>query len=185
MTLSLDEFLRRLLHLLPDGFVRIRHFGFLANRRRATLLPLCLRCSARHRRHSKTPRVFGTPVSFGSAPSVLDRWWSSKGLARPRYNFVLHLCSPLSHETNFTATKLCVLRHGPSLFASSPNQSLLQPSSETLLAKLFAAARRRAHRLTCYAPPHSFGAPPHQPITPFNLHRVRVCRKPRRLPSSR
>jgi hypothetical protein len=42
MTLSLDEFLRRfLLHLLPDSFVRIRHFGFLANRRRATLLPLC------------------------------------------------------------------------------------------------------------------------------------------------
>src|SRR5213078_2261905 len=43
MTLSLDEFLRRfLLHLLPKGFVRIRHFGFLANRRRSTLLPLCL-----------------------------------------------------------------------------------------------------------------------------------------------
>jgi hypothetical protein len=42
MTLSLDEFLRRfLLHLLPKGFVRIRHFGFLANRRRATHLPLC------------------------------------------------------------------------------------------------------------------------------------------------
>ena len=42
MTLSFDEFLRRfLLHLLPQGFVRIRNFGFLANRRRATLLPLC------------------------------------------------------------------------------------------------------------------------------------------------
>jgi hypothetical protein len=42
MSLSLDEFLRRfLLHILPQGFVRIRHFGFLANRRRATLLPLC------------------------------------------------------------------------------------------------------------------------------------------------
>src|SRR6202165_5623384 len=41
MTLSLDEFLRRfLLHLLPKGFVRIRNFGFLANRRRATTLPL-------------------------------------------------------------------------------------------------------------------------------------------------
>jgi hypothetical protein len=42
MTLSLDEFLRRfLLHLLPKGFVRIRNFGFLANRRRSTLLSLC------------------------------------------------------------------------------------------------------------------------------------------------
>ena len=42
MTLALDEFLRRfLLHLLPKGFVRIRHFGLLANRRRSTLLPLC------------------------------------------------------------------------------------------------------------------------------------------------
>ena len=42
MTVSLDEFLRRfLLHLLPKGFVRIRHFGFLANRRRSTLWPLC------------------------------------------------------------------------------------------------------------------------------------------------
>jgi hypothetical protein len=42
MTLSLDEFLRRfLLHVLPKSFVRIRNFGFLANRRRATTLPLC------------------------------------------------------------------------------------------------------------------------------------------------
>jgi len=42
MTLPLDQFLRRfLLHLLPDGFVRIRHFGFLANRQRATSLSLC------------------------------------------------------------------------------------------------------------------------------------------------
>jgi Putative transposase len=42
MTVSLDEFLRRfLLHLLPKGFVRIRHFGFLAHRRRAVFLPLC------------------------------------------------------------------------------------------------------------------------------------------------
>jgi hypothetical protein len=44
MSLPVDEFLRRfLLHLLPRGFVRIRNFGFLANRQRATLLPLCFR----------------------------------------------------------------------------------------------------------------------------------------------
>jgi hypothetical protein len=42
LTLSLEEFLRRfLLHLLPKGFVRIRNFGFLANRRRAVFLPRC------------------------------------------------------------------------------------------------------------------------------------------------
>ena len=42
LTLALDKFLRRfLLHILPQGFVRIRHFGFLACRRRSTTLPLC------------------------------------------------------------------------------------------------------------------------------------------------
>src|SRR5207244_3506102 len=42
LPLSVNEFLSRfLLHILPQGFVRIRNFGFLANRRRSTLLPLC------------------------------------------------------------------------------------------------------------------------------------------------
>jgi Putative transposase/Transposase zinc-binding domain len=42
--LSVEEFLRRFfLHVLPRGFVRIRHFGLFAHRRRAALLPLCFR----------------------------------------------------------------------------------------------------------------------------------------------
>ncbi|MGH9610357.1 MAG: IS91 family transposase [Bryobacteraceae bacterium] len=42
MSLHVNEFLRRfLLHVLPPGFVRIRHFGFLSTRNRSTLLPLC------------------------------------------------------------------------------------------------------------------------------------------------
>ena len=42
MTLGADEFIRRfLLHVLPDGFQRIRYFGFLANRYRAEKLALC------------------------------------------------------------------------------------------------------------------------------------------------
>ena len=42
MTVTAEEFLRRfLLHTLPRGFVRIRFCGFLANRRRRELLPLC------------------------------------------------------------------------------------------------------------------------------------------------
>ena len=37
MTLTLEEFLRRFrLHLLPERFVKIRHFGLLANRHRHT-----------------------------------------------------------------------------------------------------------------------------------------------------
>jgi hypothetical protein len=48
MRLALDEFLRRFfLHVLPRGFVRIRHFGFFAHRRRASLLPLCFKLLGR------------------------------------------------------------------------------------------------------------------------------------------
>jgi hypothetical protein len=42
MTLDADEFIRRfLLHTLPDGFHRIRHYGLLANGHRAEKLALC------------------------------------------------------------------------------------------------------------------------------------------------
>jgi Putative transposase/Transposase zinc-binding domain len=42
MCLKPDEFIRRfLLHALPDGFRRIRHFGFLANGHRTQKLALC------------------------------------------------------------------------------------------------------------------------------------------------
>ena len=42
LTLPSQEFLRRFVqHVLPRGFPRVRYFGFLANRRRARMLPLC------------------------------------------------------------------------------------------------------------------------------------------------
>lgn len=42
MTLETQEFIRRfLLHILPDGFMRVRHFGFLANRSKKQALPQC------------------------------------------------------------------------------------------------------------------------------------------------
>lgn len=42
MTIEAVEFIRRfLLHVLPPGFVKIRHFGFLANCRRADGLKIC------------------------------------------------------------------------------------------------------------------------------------------------
>ena len=42
MTVSADEFTRRfLLHVVPKGFVRIRHFGFMANSQRSVSIALC------------------------------------------------------------------------------------------------------------------------------------------------
>jgi hypothetical protein len=42
MCLDAQEFMRRfLLHVLPSGFQRIRHYGFLANRHRAVKLARC------------------------------------------------------------------------------------------------------------------------------------------------
>lgn len=42
MTLQADEFIRRfLLHVLPKGLVKVRHFGFLANRCRRKRVELC------------------------------------------------------------------------------------------------------------------------------------------------
>jgi hypothetical protein len=44
MTVSADEFMRRfLLHVLPKGFVRIRHFGVMANYQRSESIDLCRR----------------------------------------------------------------------------------------------------------------------------------------------
>jgi hypothetical protein len=44
MILAAEEFIRRfLLHVLPDGFQRIRYYGFLANRYRQQKLDLCRR----------------------------------------------------------------------------------------------------------------------------------------------
>ena len=64
MTLSPEEFLRRFLqHVLPKGFPRIRYFGWLANRARKQLLPLC-----RHLlRHS-------LPATEASSSNTLATW---------------------------------------------------------------------------------------------------------------
>ena len=67
LTLPVEEFLRRfLLHLLPPGFVRIRHFGFLANRRRVGLLPRCFQLLAPATPSS--PTASAVPTNPASSP---------------------------------------------------------------------------------------------------------------------
>lgn len=42
MTISADEFIRRfLIHILPSGFMKIRHYGLLGNRNKTAKLKIC------------------------------------------------------------------------------------------------------------------------------------------------
>ena len=88
MSLPVDEFLRRfLLHLLPRGFVRIRNFGFLANRQRAALLPLCFRLlpsSTPASDASEPPRSQPLPKCprCGGSMHVLERLTAAQLLLR-------------------------------------------------------------------------------------------------------
>src|SRR6202166_2741201 len=84
LTLSLDEFLRRfLLHVLPKGFVRIRHFGFLAHRRRATTLPLCFQLlgsapQARQEASIATARDLWFCPKCGGPMAAIERFTSAQ-----------------------------------------------------------------------------------------------------------
>ena len=71
MRLAPDEFIPRfLLHTLPDGFHRIRYFGFLANGCRATNLALCRSALARHiERHETATAQTETSRSSIQAPA--------------------------------------------------------------------------------------------------------------------
>jgi hypothetical protein len=73
LTLEAAEFIRRfLLHVLPKGFVRIRSFGFLANRCRKEKLALCRRLLASdHERQAPASIPSSGPVPSADQPSQL------------------------------------------------------------------------------------------------------------------
>jgi len=92
MTLSATEFLRRFfLHVLPKGFVRIRHFGFMGNRFRAACVPLCRKLLTQ-----QPPAAAGDPLPAagttlwhcprcGTVMVLLQRFTSDDLLCRPSY----------------------------------------------------------------------------------------------------
>jgi hypothetical protein len=88
LTLTSEEFLRRFVqHVLPRGFPRIRYFGFLANRRRACMLPLC-----RALLHQAPP--VETPVVARPSP------WNC-----PRCHQLMHLVERMTAAQLFFADK--------------------------------------------------------------------------------
>ena len=69
MELSAGEFIRRfLLHVIPCGFVRIRHYGFLANRFRAAKLDL-----ARNLLGQRPAETGSLPVEGSRDPVELEK----------------------------------------------------------------------------------------------------------------
>jgi hypothetical protein len=180
MTLSLDEFLRRfLLHLLPDNFVRIRNFGFLANRRRATFLPLCFALLG------SVPQT-GKDMSGTKDSDSTDLWLCPK------------CAGPMVVVERLTAAQI-QLRSPPLVTAAARNNpfhrqnsacfAALRRSSPYRRTKLFFRLPRclpsrhfleqstfKTHRAIYDAPLDSPGASRRQPLPTFNSHRARVRR---------
>jgi hypothetical protein len=103
MTLAAREFVRRfLLHVLPEGFMRIRHYGYLANRRRHEKLARCrellsvtataaapeappiLAAQVEAAAPPPAPPVAPCPVCAEGRLHVIERWEPAwMGVARP------------------------------------------------------------------------------------------------------
>jgi hypothetical protein len=150
MTLSPEEFLRRFLqHVLPKGFPRIRYFGWLANRARKQLLPLCRHflhhslpateaSLIQHPCHLAVPSLPRTPCAWSSdsplpkSPSLRDDLYVSTTVLKLKQ---LVEFQPLLHVSHYISSR-CV-----------PN---LQTSPHTAA---FPAIHRRRHLPPAYPPP--------------------------------
>src|ERR1700677_1847454 len=161
LTLALDEFLRRfLLHVLPKGFVRIRHFGFLASRHLASLLSVAPRST--------------------SSPARDLRTWSVRSLALPPMRWAheshrsIYGCRnatalPASHSCRMrlrsASSTRWVPRHSQSCCAFSRHKSsLLTPLTVRRSAHLLGEQRSHSFR----SPFHSAVQiqPPFRPLLP-------------------
>jgi hypothetical protein len=176
MSLALNEFLRRfLLHLLPKGFVRIRNFGFLANRRRATLLPLCFQLLG------ATPEpLVGQDTSSNQDSSGVWRCPKCGGpmVVVGRLTAAeIQLRSPplLTAAAGSNAPQLESFARLTPLPTSAPGHttnpcfSLLEPYSSV-------AANFWAHNIHTCGPLTSPSNIPYRVLSSFNPHRARVRR---------
>jgi Putative transposase len=187
LTLSLDEFLRRfLLHLLPKGFVRIRNFGFLANRRRATLLPLCFHWLGAVPQ-TQQPLATANDANdlrlcpeCGGPMKVIERLTAAEiQLRSPPWS--AHGCR-MKQLT--TTPDLCVPQHAQSLCALPFFQPRLSTSASHFFARILHlrySLLSQCRLLCSLARP---GAAGHRIFPQLNLHRARIRRNRGRLPSN-
>ena len=189
--LSVDEFLCRfLLHILPQGFVRIRNFGFLANRRRKTLLPLCFQLlgsaqesqAEQHRSSTKTcpvlPRLAvagrlaaGVKVPRGG-PMKVER------LTAAETQLALRRWSPPQHELTLCNSRSSRVPGTDRNSSALHRTDLFDQRLPSRFSRYFVAAANTWPRpVGCCAPWHSLRAPQHRSFPPLNLHSARVRRR--------
>ncbi|WP_417423052.1 IS91 family transposase [Hoeflea sp.] len=92
MTLDADEFIRRfLLHTLPDGLHRIRHYGLLANGHRQLKLDLCRKLLNVPPPPVEEPDAKPPPLAHrcpccGGAMAIIGAWTPRQPACRPAWN---------------------------------------------------------------------------------------------------
>jgi len=102
MTLEAGEFIRRfLLHVLPAGFVRIRHFGFLANPHRQHKLALCRELLGVSQ--SDEQQISGPEDSKPSYENLASQSLTICPACRQGHMFVIEIIPPIrvKHEPAF------------------------------------------------------------------------------------
>jgi hypothetical protein len=151
MTVSTDEFLRRfLIHVLPTGLVRIRHFGLFANRRRTASL-LCCR------------EVLGAP--------------SSPRQPQPTIHTRCPLCSgDMLIVERITSSQLPTRRHTVStahdhnmIRATSINAACRRAHARNAAPRLLALLRTRMCRCSLLAPIELAPPPRHARLSPAHF----------------
>ena len=96
LPLDAHEFIRRfLLHVLPDGFMRVRHFGYLANRAKKLALPQCR-------------KLLGLNPAL---PQIPKR--SAQELLRELTGIDLSRCQSCKHGTMIVVGELARISHSP------------------------------------------------------------------------
>ena len=174
MPLPTGEFIRRvLLHTLPPGFHRIRHFGLLAGPRRQDNLALCRR-SARHATRRTAQRALRLP-----RPLRGPHWPIAARLPgmRPRHDAGGREDPPWrSARTSgghFVST--------PSATRPAPLSARSGPAAATASLRLPAAVQRQDHRSGHPAPLHSTrptSLPPSTGGSPSAIQGVRALTHP-------
>ena len=159
MTLAADEFIRRfLLHVPPEGFQHIRHYGFLANRYRETKLARCRQLLQLAHADRRGIRGLSRPVPEAHRP-ILARL---PALRQGTHAADRHLRRRIPSTRTRTPTRyflmLCFLSHRRLPSVEFPTD----PAALRALAPFNKTARTVAIQCTLNPSPNRDPQPPHR-----------------------